>query len=627
MEIVKQEDVNVSNALIVEGLTLTETDNELEMYLQRHGSINRTIIIDSPASEFHRNAIIEYNHNSAIQSLSPSLPLTLGSLSDPDVTFRVRALANVYTEPANDTATERYLENLKTVAKESKRPFQTVLQEELLKLRETHSVNQDPAEPQSVAAIAPPPISSFQTLSLTHPKVTETQTSELKNPTKNNVTYVSPPSPETTTDGVTVTTSSAFLTNVVDPPSVQRMVVEHIVKTGDATLSQQTSVRLRVFSGRSPRPPNEPDFDTWRASVDFLLTDPSISDLHRTRKILDSLLPPAADIVKHVRPQALPAVYLELLESVYGSVEDGNELLARLMNTLQNQSEKPSDYLHRLQVLLSAVIRRGGIAESERERYLLKQFCRGCWNDRLIADLQLERRETQPPTFAELAVLIRTQEDKHASKEERMRKHLATTKPQNAYPKSRAVSNNVSACPCDVPNSDSSESSLLKKQIAEIQAQVTALKQSPDQKRTKSHSENAELTALKKTVEELCTQVALMKASVTQGLRQNNDESEIARLQRQVAELQIQSTAYKVPRTSNTQRPLETDMNKSPRMGPLKVNRPRPWYCFRCGEDGHLAINCENAANPSKVEEKQLKLREQQRQWDSLHGRPAQPLN
>lgn len=156
-------------ALIVEGLTLNEVDNELEMYLQRYGSISRNIIIDDPTSEFHRNAIIEYNHNSAIQNLSTFLPLTSGSLSDPDVTFRVCALATVYTQTASCTATEGYLEELKAIAKESGRPFQSVLQEELVELRETHSANQDPAESQHVSchgsssdsqgaeAIVPPP--------------------------------------------------------------------------------------------------------------------------------------------------------------------------------------------------------------------------------------------------------------------------------------------------------------------------------------------------------------------------------------------------------------------------------------------------------------------------------------
>ncbi|KAE8287190.1 hypothetical protein D5F01_LYC15159 [Larimichthys crocea] len=123
----------------------------------------------------------------------------------------------------------------------------------------------------------------------------------------------------------------------------------------------------------------------------------------------------ATDVIKHVSPQALPSVYLQLLDSVYGSVEDGDELLAKLMGILQNNEEKPSDYLNRLQVALSAVVRRGGITESERNRYLLKQFCRGCWNDALIADLQLERKMNALPSFAELVLLIRTEEDKQAN--------------------------------------------------------------------------------------------------------------------------------------------------------------------------------------------------------------------
>lgn len=263
MDIVKRENVNVANALIVKGLTLTETDNELEMYLERYGSISRNIIIDDPDSEFHQNAIIEYNHNSAIQNLLPILPLTLGSLSDPGVTFRVRALATVYTQPSICAATEGYLEELKAIAKESGRSFQSVLQEELEKLRETHSENQAPTESQqaschdlssdskSAEATAPSSISS----PLINSKVTPTKSSEPKNPTKNKPTFVSAPSPETTTDDITVKTCPVFPTNIVDPPSVQRMVVEHIVKTSEATVSQQTSIRLRVFSGRVPRPP------------------------------------------------------------------------------------------------------------------------------------------------------------------------------------------------------------------------------------------------------------------------------------------------------------------------------------------------------------------------------------
>lgn len=206
----------------------------------------------------------------------------------------------------------------------------------------------------------------------------------------------------------------------------------------------------------------------------------------------------------------------------------------------------------------------------------------------------LKKGKFNPPTFAELAVLIRTQEDKHASKEERMRKHLGMAKFSNAHP-SRAVANQLSACSCEVPNfDDKSETTLLKKQVAEIQVQVTALRQSHDQKNPKSHSEKDELTTLKKMMEELCTQVAAVKALVIQGLKKSNaDESEIGRLQRQIAELQTQSATQKMHLTYPTQRPHETETDRSPRKGQLRSNRPQPGYCFRCGEDGHLAINCE----------------------------------
>ncbi|KAL1274975.1 hypothetical protein QQF64_027789 [Cirrhinus molitorella] len=202
------------------------------------------------------------------------------------------------------------------------------------------------------------------------------------------------------------------------------------------------------------------------------------------------------------------------------------------------------------------------------------------------------------------------------------------TKPSNACPKTRAVSNQVLTCSCDVSSPDSTEAGSLKKQVAEIQVEVAALKQSPDKKGTKSQSEKAELTALKKMVEDLCVQVAAVKASVTEGQISNHPErSEITRLQQQVAELQAQSVVQKAYQPPRMPKSLETEMGRGLERVPPRISRPRPGYCFRCGDDGHLAINCESPPNPSKVKEKRLKLREQQRQWDMLHGRSTQFLN
>lgn len=171
----------------------------------------------------------------------------------------------------------------------------------------------------------------------------------------------------------------------VNAPEVQRYVVEHIVKSEDAAMCTRSSHRLCVFSGRVPHPQHEVDYDTWCSGADLIMKDPSISDIQRSCLILDSLLPPAADIVKHVSLDQPPDIYINQLDSAYGTVQDGEELYAEFMDTFQNAGENPSIYLRRLQVALSLAVKRGGVPESDVNKHLLNQFCRGCWDNTLIS--------------------------------------------------------------------------------------------------------------------------------------------------------------------------------------------------------------------------------------------------
>lgn len=98
------------------------------------------------------------------------------------------------------------------------------------------------------------------------------------------------------------------------------------------------------------------------------------------------------------------------------------------MSTLQNAGEKSSSYLHRLQVALHTAIQRGGVNANEFDKHLVKQFCRGCWDDTLIADPQLEQKIKHPPSFAELLLLLCTEEDKYANKAMQMKQHLGASK-------------------------------------------------------------------------------------------------------------------------------------------------------------------------------------------------------
>lgn len=146
----------------------------------------------------------------------------------------------------------------------------------------------------------------------------------------------------------------------MNPPEVQKVVVEHIVRREDTSSFSSFPVRLRSFSGKTPRPNSEVDYETWRSHIELLLNDPSMSPLQVSRRILESLLSPAADVVKGLCSNSLPSAYLQLLDSAFGTVEDGEELFAQFMSTLQDPGEKPSAYLQRLQLALNQAVKRGG---------------------------------------------------------------------------------------------------------------------------------------------------------------------------------------------------------------------------------------------------------------------------
>lgn len=193
------------------------------------------------------------------------------------------------------------------------------------------------------------------------------------------------------------------------------MVVEHVMRS-EAQMSLSASFRLRQLSGRAPCPSHEADFDTWQHSVELILRDPALSDLQHSRKILDSSVPPAADVVKPLGPNALPPAYLELLDSAFGTMEDGDEIFTLFLNILQDSGEKPSQYLHRLQTVFGEALKRGSVPANEVDWHLLHQFCCGCWDNMLIADLQLERKGDHPPPFTELLLQLCVEEDKQSVK-------------------------------------------------------------------------------------------------------------------------------------------------------------------------------------------------------------------
>lgn len=541
MDVIDRQSVKIPNAVIVSGIAGDEQTEEVVEFMKQYGSISRVIQVDDRTSKFHQCIVIEYSSGNAVEGIDP---LPFDYVSESGVCSKIQSLASVYTQSVGNNTTESYLIDLQNLAKKSGRDYAEVLKDMISQINDSiKEIVLEPAKPINSSDNAPASPLAEPQPSVVEPNMRGAQ----ENAT--NLTFNPPSSPAQSIPAISA--------HDLNPPEVQRVVVEHIVKREEYS-GQHFFQKLRVFSGKEPRPAYEPDYDTWRSSVELVMTDASMSPLQQSRKIIESLLPPAADVVRHLNPNSSPTEYLQLLDSAYGTVQDGGELFAKFLDTFQNTGEKPSTYLQRLQAALTLTVKRGGAASNDFDKLLLTQFCRGCWDDFLLTELQLKQKRTSPPTFPDLLLLLRTEEDQHAAKTKRMRQYLGSTKPK--------VTSHMQSAKC-VTEEESNIVTLstitkeLSKQVAEIQSQLVKLTKPPKTKPPKPKSE----------------------PSVRPKEKQNSE--------RKIKEPAEQSQTQNMP--------------------------PKPWYCFQCGEDGHVKPNCESEPNPALVSEKRKLFKEKLRKWEA----------
>ena len=100
-------------------------------------------------------------------------------------------------------------------------------------------------------------------------------------------------------------------------------------------------------------------------------------------------------------------------------------------------------------------------------------------------------------------------------------------------------------------------------------------------------------------------------------------------LRKQVASLQSQLTLYekqgKINDKSQQGRSKGGEATRAytePDMPGRTRKEPRPWYCFSCGANRHIARSCSNPENPALVAKKREQLRMQQREWLAQKNRP-----
>ncbi|KAK0137847.1 Paraneoplastic antigen Ma1 [Merluccius polli] len=498
------------------------------------------------------------------------LPLHRACTANLQIVHHVQSLGSVYSSEVSASATVAYLTELKDLAQRSSKSFEDILREELARIGESVGRETQVNDTETPAEPAPTPLTDEPRVM---PPISDEDASSVS------IT------PQTAEAVIEITSHEDGKMHSPQPPAelhstpeVQRVIVEHIVRSNEMASQSNLSYKLKPFSGRVPHPAFEVDYDAWRSSVEFCLNDPVISDTQVVRKIVESLSSPAANIVKSLGPKATPKAFLKLLDSAYATVEDGDELFARFLNTNQNVGEKASDYLQRLHTTLSSVISREGIVPNDADKQLLRQFCHGCWDSPLLMSLQLEQHKTDPPSFAEFLLLLRTEEDKQASKATRM-KHLGITK-------TRALSHVQTTLMSSMDSFDTTSD--------------------PDSVSSAAHND------LKKEIADLHAEIAQLKAcSIEKPVKKASKETK-----KQLQKTQNESAMKEI-------KPERKEMKQIT----ATLHKPKPWYCFRCCEDAHIASSCNNDPNPVLVEAKRRALREKQRVWEISNTPDISDLN
>lgn len=126
MDSVALSGINISQSVMISGVSNTKADNEILDYLRTYVILNRHFYVNDPASTFFKNLIAEFVDTTAFTTLEPFLPYTHCSKIVADLVFRVTALACEYAA-TEDSSSPNYLKELKHIADRSGHRFEDVL--------------------------------------------------------------------------------------------------------------------------------------------------------------------------------------------------------------------------------------------------------------------------------------------------------------------------------------------------------------------------------------------------------------------------------------------------------------------------------------------------------------------
>ncbi|RXN25500.1 Retrovirus-related Pol polyprotein from transposon 297 [Labeo rohita] len=357
------------------------------------------------------------------------------------------------------------------------------------------------------------------------------------------------------------------------PESIIRAVGEILEKTVKHPSDTNAYRRLRTFSAVVPTPPGEENMETWIEQARLMITECECSGKEKRRRIVESLKGPALEIIRAVRfsnPEASALQYLEALESTFGSSESGEDLYFKFRLLRQSTGETLSEFLRRIEKMLSKVVERDGLSPGLIDKVRIEQLIRGAVNsDMMLLQLRLRERKNHPPSFLSLLKEIREAEESEASRHRMSAKAKAIQ-----YREDERASTSV---------------------IQEIKAEIQEL-------RTQICGGES------KTVSTSSLVIKPKEKQIKQ--TDKTDSSEVQELRKQVQHLQQQLAIMSVSSTHHASQIPEPRPKPSTSSTPLKGKTARTrddYFCYRCGEDGHIATKCQAPPNSDQVIQKLIR--------------------
>ena len=256
-------------------------------------------------------------------------------------------------------------------------------------------------------------------------------------------------------------------------PVLQQQDFQAAQREGKITF-ETSNRRLKNFSALPKPASGELDYKHWRRAAVRVLEDDELPEVQRKRILLQSLVGSADDTIDPHRK--LPALeLLKVLDKVYGSTENGGDMLADFYQIYQGQNQAAGEYLNLLFVELSEVIAAGGLTMDKMSETLLGQFIRGTFDEDLLNKLRLEEKLEDPPSFPDLLASVRKEESKRTQRRLRHKKivksQMSTVECANSDSES-VVKAETTGRSISIPNGRGNEVVQLQQRISQLETQV-----------------------------------------------------------------------------------------------------------------------------------------------------------